>query len=502
VNVRVQLPTALREYSGGATEVEVEAPDIASALDHLTDRHPLLRRHLFTDAGGLRGYVRVYLNDDDIETLEHGRQTPLSAGDVLLIVPSIAGGAPSPSDAPQPSPAPDSPPARGAFTGESAHDAFTRDEIARYARHFSLPGFGREGQQKLSAARVAIVGVGGLGTPAGLYLAAAGVGTLGLIDFDVVDLSNLQRQVIYGTADVGRRKVDVAATRLREMNPHVNVVTHDVRLTRTNALEILGGYDVVIDGTDNFPTRYLVNDACVLLGRPYIYGSILRFEGQVSVFTGRTGPCYRCLFREPPPPGLVPSCAEGGVLGVLPGIIGSLQALETIKLIAGCGDTLSGRLALFDALTFRWRELKLRRNPECPVCGDEPVVTGLIDYDEFCGAGEEMANQEDATDITPAELKQRLDQGDELVLVDVREPFEWDIANLGEYGARLIPLGEVLDRTEEIDPSAEIVLYCRSGARSAGVARQLRSRGYGRVLNLKGGIKGWAEDVDPDMASY
>jgi sulfur-carrier protein adenylyltransferase/sulfurtransferase len=485
VNVRVQLPTALREYTAGATEVEVEAADVASALDQLTERHPLLRRHLFTDAGGLRGYVRVYLNDDDIESLVHGRFTPLSAGDVLLIVPSIAGGAPNPSDASQPAP-----------------DTFTRDEVTRYARHFSLPGFGREGQQKLSAARVAIVGVGGLGTPAALYLAAAGVGTLGLIDFDVVDLSNLQRQVIYGTADVGRRKVDIAAMRLRQMNPHVNVVTHDVRLARTNALEILGGYDIVIDGTDNFPTRYLVNDACVLLGRPYIYGSILRFEGQVAVFTGRTGPCYRCLFREPPPPGLVPSCAEGGVLGVLPGVIGSLQALETIKLIAGHGDTLVGRLALFDALTFRWRELKLRRNPECPVCGDEPVVTALIDYDEFCGAGEDMANQENVTDITAAELKQRLDQGDELVLVDVREPFEWDIANLGEYGARLIPLGEVLDRTDEIDPAAEIVLYCRSGARSAGAARQLRSRGYGRVLNLKGGIKGWAEDVDPNMASY
>jgi sulfur-carrier protein adenylyltransferase/sulfurtransferase len=481
VSVRVQLPMALREYTGGASEVDVDAADIDAALDGLASRHPLLRRHLFTDAGRLRGYVRVYLNDDDVETLAARGRTPVGPGDVLLIVPSIAGGAPQPA-------AP-----------------FDSDEVARYARHIALPELGWEGQRKLRSARVAIVGVGGLGSPAALYLCAAGVGTIGLIDFDVVDVSNLQRQVIYGTADVGRRKVDVAATRLRQLNPHVDIVTHAERLTRANALEILEQYDVVIDGTDNFPTRYLVSDACVMIGRPYVYGSILRFEGQVAVFTGRTGPCYRCLFREPPPPGLVPSCAEGGVLGVLPGIIGSAQALETIKLIIDRGSSMIGRLGLFDALTFRWRELKLRRDPACPVCGDSPTVTGLIDYDEFCGYGEtETMNspRQHVQDITPLELKQRLDNGEPLLLIDVREPFEWDIANLSEYGARLIPLGDVLDSTGEIDPQAEIVLYCRTGARSGGAARQLSSRGYERVWNLKGGINRWAEEVDPGMTSY
>jgi sulfur-carrier protein adenylyltransferase/sulfurtransferase len=471
VTVRVQLPAALREYTEGASAVDLDAGDVDSALDRLTDRFPPLRRHLFTDAGTLRGYVRLYLNDEDVRHLAAGRRTAVHSGDVILIVPSIAGGS----------------------------GTFSRDEVARYARHIALPEVGWEGQQKLRAARVALVGAGGLGSPIGLYLAAAGVGTIGIIDFDVVDLSNLQRQVLYGSADVGRLKVDVAAERLHAVNPNVGVVRHATRLTRHNALEILADYDVVIDGTDNFPTRYLVNDACVLLGRPYVYGSILRFEGQVSVFTGRTGPCYRCLFREPPPPGLVPSCAEGGVLGVLPGIIGSLQALEAIKLILGTGDTLVGRLVLFDALGFRWRELRLRRNTDCPVCGDEPTVTGLIDYDEFCGMGERMST---TPEITPAELKQRLDRGDELLLIDVREPFEWDIANLGPFGARLIPLDQVLERADEIDPGAEVVLYCRSGSRSAGAARQLQARGYERVWNLKGGIRRWAEEVDPGMQSY
>jgi sulfur-carrier protein adenylyltransferase/sulfurtransferase len=481
---------ALREYTAGATRIEVDAPDVSAALSRLSEEHPLLRRHLFTDSGALRGYVRVYLNDEDVGDLEHGAGTALNAGDVILIVPSIAGGEGGRS---------------GVAPVEEARE-FSRDEVSRYARHFSLPDVGWEGQQKLRAARVAVVGAGGLGSPVSLYLAAAGVGGLGLIDFDVVDLTNLQRQVLYNTDDVGRKKVDVAAARLRAMNPNVDVVTHDVRLTRNNALEILRDYDVVIDGTDNFPTRYLVNDACVLLGRPYVYGSILRFEGQVSVFTGRSAPCYRCLFREPPPPGLVPSCAEGGVLGVLPGIIGSLQALEAMKLILGRGDTLIGRLALFDALTFQWRELRLRRNPDCPVCGDHPTVTALIDYDEFCAPGDEHMDAPQGANaipqITPADLKQRLDAGENITLIDVREPFEWDIANLGQFGARLIPLDQVLDRKAEIDSDEEVVVYCRSGSRSAGAIRQLRAHGYDRLSNLKGGIRGWAEDVDPSMATY
>jgi sulfur-carrier protein adenylyltransferase/sulfurtransferase len=481
VSARIQLPTVLREYTAGAAELEVDAVDVGSALDLLSDRYPLLRRHLFDDAGRLRGYVRVYLNSNDLRDLQRGSSTPLAAGDVLLIVPSIAGG--------------DQPAA-----------TFSRDEVARYARHIALPDVGWAGQQKLRAASVAIVGAGGLGSPIGLYLAAAGVGTIGIFDFDVVDTSNLQRQVMYGTSDVGRNKVDAAAARLRDVNPHIRIVEHHGRLDSGTALDVLAPYDIVIDGTDNFPTRYLVNDACVLLGKPYVYGSILRFEGQVSVFDARSGPCYRCLFREPPPPGLVPSCAEGGVLGVLPGIIGSLQALEAVKLIIGRGDTLVGRLVLFDALSFQWRELKLRKNADCAVCGDAPTVTGLIDYDEFCGTGEttmDNAQQGSAVpQITPAELKQRLDNGDELVLIDVREPFEWDIANLAPYGARLIPLDQVLERQGEIDPAAEVVLYCRSGARSAGAARQLSANGYDRVLNLKGGIKAWAEDVDPSLPTY
>ena len=477
----MQLPTALREYTAGASRIEIDAPDVGAALSRLSEQHPLLRRHLFTDAGELRGFVRVYLNENDIADLEHGRRTPLRAGDVILIVPSIAG-------------------------GQDVGATFSKDEVSRYARHISLPEVGWEGQQKLRAARVAVVGAGGLGSPIGLYLAAAGIGHIGIIDFDVVDLSNLQRQVLYSTGDVGRRKVDVAADRLRAMNPNVDIATYDLRLTRDNALDILRDYDVVIDGTDNFPTRYLVNDACVLLGKPYVYGSILRFEGQVSVFTGRSAPCYRCLFREPPPPGLVPSCAEGGVLGVLPGIIGSLQALEAIKLIIGRGDSLIGRLALFDALTFQWRELRLRRNPECPVCGDDPTVTALIDYDEFCAPGERHMDASQGSNaiphITPAELKQRLDAGEKLTIIDVREPFEWDIANLGAFGARLIPLDQVLDRKAEIDPDTDVVVHCRSGSRSAGAIRQLRSHGYERLMNLKGGIRGWAEDVDPSMPTY
>ena len=495
----MQLPMALREYTAGASSIETDAPDVSAALSQLSVRHPLLRRHLFTDAGDLRGYVRVYLNDDDISELEHGPRTPLSTGDVILIVPSIAGGehvAASPPGEPRV-------PAGDLAAATAA--TFSRDETSRYARHIALAEVGWDGQQKLRAARVAIVGAGGLGSPVGLYLAAAGVGTIGIIDFDVIDLSNLQRQVLYGTGDVGRWKVDVAAGRLRALNPDIDVITHDVRLTRDNALDILRDYDIVIDGTDNFPTRYLVNDACVLLGRPYVYGSILRFEGQVSVFTGRTAPCYRCLFREPPPPGLVPSCAEGGVIGVLPGIIGSLQALEAIKLIIGRGDTLIGRLALFDALSFRWRELRLRRNPDCPVCGDRPTVTALIDYDEFCAPGEHRmdAPQNNAIPhITAAELKQRIDAGENIAIIDVREPFEWDIANLAEYGARLIPLDQVLDRRSEIDPLADVVIHCRSGSRSAGAIRQLRAHGFDRLLNLKGGIRGWAEEIDPDMATY
>ncbi|MDB4949492.1 MAG: UBA/THIF-type binding fold [Gemmatimonadetes bacterium] len=376
-------------------------------------------------------------------------------------------------------------------------------EIMRYSRHLILPEVGMEGQRKLKAARVLLIGTGGLGSPLALYLAAAGVGTLGLVDFDVVDESNLHRQVIHGTSDVGRPKIDSAADRIAEVNPHVRVERHETRLTSENALEILADYDVVVDGTDNFPTRYLVNDACVLLGKPNVYGSIFRFEGQLSVFDATRGPCYRCMFPEPPPPGLVPSCAEGGVLGVLPGIIGTLQGLETIKLILGVGEPMVGRFLLFDALEMSWRELKLRKDPACPVCGPAPTVTALIDYEQFC-AGPAF-HEEPATEmveVTPAALAARLAAGERPVIVDVREPHEWEIVNLAEHGARLIPLGEVGARMGELDPGAEIVVHCKMGGRSAKAVRQLMDAGFGRVANLTGGILAWSEQVDPAKPRY
>ena len=383
----------------------------------------------------------------------------------------------------------------------------TQDESVRYSRHLILPEVGPDGQRRLKAGRVLLVGAGGLGSPAALYLAAAGVGTLGIVDFDVVDTTNLQRQVIHGTPDVGRPKLDSARDRIARINPHVTVEGHAVRLTSANAREIVRGYDVVIDGTDNFPTRYLVNDACVLEGKPCIYGSILRWEGQASVFWAGRGPCYRCLFAEPPPPGMVPSCAEAGVLGVLPGIIGCVQALEAVKVLLGAGDLLVGRLLLFDALRLRFREMRLRHDPACPLCGDNPTIHELIDYERFCGyepaeATTENRMSDDVPEITPAELKERLDRGDRLTIIDVREPFEWDIGNLEAYGARLIPMKEIQQRYEEIDPSDEIVLQCRSGARSANVLGYLRQHGYERLLNLKGGILAWSDEVDPSIPKY
>ncbi len=395
-------------------------------------------------------------------------------------------------------------------------------ETLRYARHIVLGEVGEEGQRRLKAARVLIVGAGGLGSPASLYLAAAGVGTLGLVDFDVVDASNLQRQILYGEGDLGRPKLEAARDRLKDLNSHIDVVVHEERLDSGNALDIIRGYDLVIDGTDNFPTRYLVNDACVLLGKRNVYGSILKFDGQVSVFGGADAPCYRCLFRQPPPPGLVPNCAEGGVLGVLPGIIGSLQALEAVKLITGAGDPLIGRLVLFDGLTMRWRELQLRKNPECPVCGESPTVTELIDYEAFCGVADaaeptRAREQPDgggdgAVDVEPdtavsdeigaAELKRRLDAGVDLDLIDVREPFEWRIFNLEEYGARLIPMNQLEACLGELDPEREIVFYCRSGARSGNVTRYLRQHGFDRARNLTGGILAWGSEVDPRTPRY
>jgi sulfur-carrier protein adenylyltransferase/sulfurtransferase len=377
----------------------------------------------------------------------------------------------------------------------------SKEEIQRYSRHLIMPEVGMDGQLKLKAAKVLCIGTGGLGAPLGQYLAAAGVGRIGLVDFDKVDLTNLQRQILFSTEDVGRPKIEAAAERLRGLNPDIQIDTFETMLTSANALDILKEYDAIVDGTDNFATRYLVNDACVLLGKPNVYGSIFRFEGQASVFGYPGGPCYRCLYPEPPPPGLVPSCAEGGVLGVLPGIVGSIQAAETLKLIIGKGEPLVGRLLLFDALSMRFRELKLRKNPECPVCGAHPTVTKLIDYAEFCGVrGEEApAPVSKVPEITPRELKARLDRGDDLFILDVREPHEYQICNIGGY---LIPLGDLSRRVSELDSSREIVAHCRSGKRSAEASDFLRQAGFRKVLNLKGGILAWSDEVDPSVPKY
>jgi adenylyltransferase/sulfurtransferase len=378
-------------------------------------------------------------------------------------------------------------------------------EILRYSRHLILPDIGLVGQQRLKAARVLLVGVGGLGSPAALYLAAAGVGTIGLVDWDVVDVTNLQRQIIHGTSGIGRSKLDSARARLLDLNPHVQVETFRARLTSDNALDILGGFDVVVDGSDNFPTRYLVNDACVLLGKPNVYGSIFRFDGQASVFDARVGPCYRCLFADPPPPDLVPSCAEGGVLGVLPGIIGSIQALETIKLIVGVGETLVGRLLLCDARRMQFRELALAKDPDCPVCGTHPTVTELIDYEAFCGIGEAGRGtlkdaEGEGVEVAPAELKREWTAKPDLVVIDVREPHEYAIARID--GARLIPLSELRGRLGEIDGRAEIVTHCHHGVRSLAALQLLKGAGFANVRSLQGGIDAWSVDVDPEVPRY
>lgn len=380
----------------------------------------------------------------------------------------------------------------------------SRPELFRYARHLALPEVGIEGQKRLKAGRVLCVGAGGLGSPLALYLAAAGVGTIGIVDFDVVDESNLQRQILHGTKDVGRSKLDSAEDRLHDVNPHVRVVKHESRLSSANALGILADYDVVVDGTDNFPTRYLVNDACVLLGKPNVYGSVFRWEGQASVFATDGGPCYRCLFREPPPPGLVPNCAEGGVVGVLPGIIGSLQALETIKLILGRGDSLAGRLLIFDALGMEWREVTLRRNPECPVCGDQPTQTELIDYEVFCGvaAGPDVDATYDETGVAEVDavtVVEQLESDAPPYLLDVREPWEWAVSSLAARGARLIPLGELEDRLGEIPGDRPVVVYCRTGQRSMQAALRMIDAGLGPVSNLTGGMVAWAREVEPGL---
>lgn len=381
-----------------------------------------------------------------------------------------------------------------------ARPEFSQEELIRYSRHLVLPQVGVEGQARLKHARVLIVGAGGLGSPAALYLTAAGVGTVGLVDFDVVDGSNLQRQVLHGTGAIGVAKLQSARARLLDLNPHVTVETFETRLTAANGLDVLRGWDLVLDGSDNFPTRYLVNDACVFLGIPNVYGAVLRFDGQVSVFDAKRGPCYRCLYREPPPPELVPSCAEGGVLGVVPGVIGSLQALEAIKLVTGAGTPLIGRLLLFDGLKLQFREIELSKDPDCVVCGPHPTVKRLIDYDAFCGVGDGGGRTGDGMEIDALELRAERDRKPSLLLLDVREPFEWEIARI--EGARLIPLGELPARLREVDGHAEIVAFCHHGVRSRRAAELLRAAGFSKVRNLTGGIDRWSTQVDPGVPRY
>ena len=475
--VKVLIPTPLRPYVGGHDALEVEAASVGELLDGLTRAHASLKPHLFAEDGRLRSFVNVYVNDRDIRQLSQ-KDTPVTAGDTVSIIPSIAGG--------------------GGTAVADVLPKLSHEEILRYSRHLILPDVGVEGQKKLKAARVLLVGAGGLGSPAALYLAAAGVGTIGLVDFDVVDKTNLQRQIIHGTSAVGKPKLDSAIERIYDLNPNVRVEPFETRLTSENALDIIREFDIVADGTDNFPTRYLVNDACVLLGKPNVYGSIFRFEGQASVFYAKEGPCYRCLYAEPPPPGLVPSCAEGGVLGVLPGIIGSIQAMETLKLILGAGEPLIGRLLLFDALKLQFRELKLEKDPDCPVCGRHPTVTALIDYEAFCGIGAEPAY--DGAEVTAADVKRELDQGKALLLLDVREPHEYEITHVD--GATFIPLGELPARLKELDDHADIVTYCHHGARSLKALEILKAAGFAKVRSLRGGIDAWAVNVDPALPRY
>jgi adenylyltransferase/sulfurtransferase len=480
---KILIPTPLRPFTGKQDAVEVDGATIGELLANLTTKYEGLKPHLYNEQGKLRSFVNVYLNDEDIRYLEK-EKTPVKVGDTISIIPSVAGGAP---------------------TGTVEAAALTNDEVKRYSRHLIMPEVGVEGQLKLKAGSVLCIGAGGLGSPAALYLAAAGVGRIGIVDFDVVDFSNLQRQVIHGTSDVGRSKLASAKDRLFGLNPLIEIDTYETALSSKNALDLFKPYDIILDGTDNFPTRYLVNDACVILGKPNTYGSIFRFEGQASVFATKNGPCYRCLYPEPPPPGLVPSCAEGGVLGVLPGIIGTIQATEAVKLIMGIGEPLIGRFLIYDALRMKFRELKLKKDPDCPVCGTHPTVTELIDYEQFCGivpASEPVmsARESNETEIDVRELKRKMDAKEDFYLLDVREPNEFKIGRIP--GSTLIPLGEVPQRYQEIPRDKEIIVQCKMGGRSAKAAAFLRQQGFKSVKNLKGGILDWSDKIDPSVPKY
>ncbi|HEV3412895.1 MAG TPA: molybdopterin-synthase adenylyltransferase MoeB [Puia sp.] len=490
----VIIPTPLRKFTNNTARLQVGSGTVHSTFEELIRNFPDLKKHLLDEGGNIRSYVNIFIGNDDIRDLQQ-EKTPVKDDTVISIIPAIAGGTFGASQiisAGAPDPAPN-----------GTLPLFTKEELARYNRHIIIPGFGMEAQQKLKAAKVLVIGSGGLGSPVLLYLAAAGVGTIGIVDFDVVDDSNLQRQVLFGVNEIGKPKVEAARRRLEALNPYINLNIYNTHLNSQNALDILKDYDVIADGTDNFPTRYLVNDASVLLGKPNVYASIFQFEGQVSVFnyrnsTGEPGPNYRDLYPTPPPPGLVPSCAEGGVLGVLPGIIGSLQALEVIKVITGVGETLSGRFYIFDALNFESRTFVIRRREDNPINGKNPTITALIDYEQFCGmrAVEEAPLKE----ITAKQLYDWQVRGEKFQLIDVREPHEFDIVNIG---GELIPLATISDNSDRISRERNVVVHCKMGGRSAKAIRELQEKfGFTNLYNLKGGILNYIDEVQPELTKY
>jgi len=486
--IKILIPYALRAFTERNAEVKVEGGTAGDAINALVNAYPALKAHLFTEPsaeaesrgsppenGQLRDFINLFVGGVNINNLQ-GLNTPVADNGEVMIVPAIAGGS------------------------DSSNISLSNEEIARYSRHLLLPEIGVEGQKKIKAAKVLIIGTGGLGAPLALYLAAAGVGTIGLVDFDTVDESNLQRQIIHSTRDVGRPKTASAKDKIKGINPLVNVVIHDAMLTSKNAMEILADYDIIADGTDNFQTRYLINDACIFLGKINVYGAVFQFDGQASVFGAKNGPCYRCLCPSPPPPGLVPSCAEGGVMGVVPGIIGTVQAAEIIKIIVGGAEPLIGRLLVFDAWRMAFQELKLEKNPDCPVCGKNPSIHELIDYEQFCGL-KKKADEKPIDAITAIELKKRLDSGDKIQFIDIREPHERAIVKFPD--ALIMPLGQLERRMDELDPSRDAVFLCKIGQRSILGIKTLQEAGYkGKLLNLQDGLNAWAREVDKSMPVY